>query len=276
MIRNRTMRAAELETVLDWAAAEGWNPGLEDAEAFLAADPEGFFVAEDGDGPVAAISVVNHTPGFAFLGLYICRPDRRGAGIGLGLWQHALAHAGTRTVGLDGVPDQQANYRRSGFVLTGETTRYTGPLPPRDPAAARPASPADIDAIVALEAEASGVAKPAYLRAWLDERPTRRSFVLPSGDGLAGAITVRRCRDGCKIGPLVARDLPAAEALLGQAAAFCGGAPVSIDVPASAPALAALCAGDGMAPGFSTARMYRGPAPAARGGLYAVTSLELG
>ena len=76
MTRTRRMTLADLETVLEWAADEGWNPGVEDAEAFLAADPEGFFVTEDDGVPVAAISVVNHSPDFAFLGLYLCRPSR--------------------------------------------------------------------------------------------------------------------------------------------------------------------------------------------------------
>src|SRR3712207_6914266 len=34
--------------ILDWAAAEGWNPGLRDADAFWAADPDGFMLAELG------------------------------------------------------------------------------------------------------------------------------------------------------------------------------------------------------------------------------------
>ncbi|MCB1350353.1 MAG: GNAT family N-acetyltransferase, partial [Maritimibacter sp.] len=86
----RVARADEIGTVLDWAAAEGWNPGLDDAAAFFAADPEGFFVTERDGAPVAAISVVNHAPDMAFLGLYLCRPEWRGQGIGFALWQHAL------------------------------------------------------------------------------------------------------------------------------------------------------------------------------------------
>ena len=40
----RPMRRPELDLALDWAAAEGWNPGLRDADAFWAADPEGFWL----------------------------------------------------------------------------------------------------------------------------------------------------------------------------------------------------------------------------------------
>ena len=42
----RRMSEADLELALDWAAAEGWNPGLHDAHCFYAADPEGFFLGE--------------------------------------------------------------------------------------------------------------------------------------------------------------------------------------------------------------------------------------
>lgn len=34
----RPMTAAEVEQLVDWAALEGWNPGLSDAQAFYAAD----------------------------------------------------------------------------------------------------------------------------------------------------------------------------------------------------------------------------------------------
>ena len=74
--RNATL--AEVELMLSWAIEEGWNAGADDAVAFYAGDPEGFFVAEVDGAPVASISVVNHTDDFAFLGLYICRPEHRG------------------------------------------------------------------------------------------------------------------------------------------------------------------------------------------------------
>ena len=116
MIEYRTASIQDLYLILDWAAEEGWNPGWDDAAAFHAADPKGFFLALDDSEPVAAISVVNHSDTFAFLGLYIALPSHRRKGIGLGLWRHAIKHAGDRTIGLDGVPDQKANYAASDFA----------------------------------------------------------------------------------------------------------------------------------------------------------------
>src|SRR5690606_33641464 len=117
MIEIRTASAAEVALLIDWAAAEGWNPGLDDARLFRLADPEGFLVAVLDGRPVAGISVVASGDAFGFLGLYICRPEHRGRGHGYGVWQAGIARLGDRTIGLDGVVAQQANYARSGFSL---------------------------------------------------------------------------------------------------------------------------------------------------------------
>jgi hypothetical protein len=49
----RTMSRAELDLAVEWATAEGWNPGLQDATAFHAADPGAFLVACRDDHPAA-------------------------------------------------------------------------------------------------------------------------------------------------------------------------------------------------------------------------------
>lgn len=273
-VTHRVMTPDDLDMVLGWAAQEGWNPGLDDAAVFHRADPGGFFLAVKDGQPVAAISVVNHTQDFAFLGLYLCQPSHRGRGIGFDLWTAALAHAGSRTVGLDGVPAQQANYAKSGFAHAGGTVRYTGVLP-AGPALDLPlATPDDIPWLTQCEARFSGVIKQSMLPRWFENIETRQTLILPDR---RGAATLRRCVDGYKIGPLMADTKAAAQSLLTAVAQICGDAPVSIDIPQRNTDLADLCAGLGLEPGFETARMYRGPAPqAATDGLFAVTTLELG
>lgn len=278
MIRCRQMSLPELRMVLGWAAEEGWNPGKDDAEAFWAADPDGFFVAEEDGEPIAAISVVVHSPDFAFLGLYICRPSHRGRGVGLALWRHGITHAGNRTIGLDGVPEQQAKYARSGFRHAGETVRYVGQLDTRRSDNVRPATPDDVSALVALEARASGWSKPAYLAAWVSGTPTRTTYVLESGHEILGFATLRACQSGAKVGPLIAPTDQMAMALLRHATAMAQ-TDVTIDIPDQADAFADMCQAQGLAPGFRTARMYRGIARPDRGQsamLYGVTTLELG
>src|SRR5947199_2727116 len=126
--RIRTMRPDEIALAADWAAAEGWNPGLADAACFATGDPGGFLIGELDGAPAATISCVNYDARFAFLGFYIVRPDLRGRGYGLRIWKAGMAHAGDRTVGLDGVVAQQENYRKSGFKLAYANIRYGGVL----------------------------------------------------------------------------------------------------------------------------------------------------
>ena len=76
--RIRVMTRQEMDIAIDWAAAEGWNPGLYDADCFRAADPDGFLVGLLGDEPVATISVVKYGDSFGFLGFYIVKPAYRG------------------------------------------------------------------------------------------------------------------------------------------------------------------------------------------------------
>ncbi|QUS35314.1 GNAT family N-acetyltransferase [Falsirhodobacter algicola] len=269
----RNMSLAEVEMVLDWAAAEGWNPGLDDAEAFHAADPGGFFLAEVGGVPAAAVSVVNHDDRNAFLGLYICRPGFRGQGIGFALWQHALRHAGDRAIGLDGVEAQQANYMRSGFVRHGATLRFGGQLRPGDTTGIVEVQPGDIDPLITLDAKAGGLRRAAFLRRWLAPSATRRTVRMQDGTGFA---TVRQCREGLKIGPIVAESSAEALRLASAAADIFPGSPVLIDICDSNIGLRDLLRERGFAPVFATARMYRGTAPKGTAHMQAIASMELG
>src|ERR1043165_1663042 len=122
----RRLTRPELDTMVDWAAGEGWNPGVHDADAFVAADPDGFF-GLDVDGELAVtLAVVRYDDRFAFMGFYICRPELRGRGFGLELFEAGLAHGGVTTLGLDGVVEQEPNYARDGFVTAHHSVRFGG------------------------------------------------------------------------------------------------------------------------------------------------------
>jgi len=69
----RTMRPEEIALAVDWAAAEGWNPGLGDAACFATVDPGGFLIGELDGAPAATISCLDYDARFAFLGFYIVR-----------------------------------------------------------------------------------------------------------------------------------------------------------------------------------------------------------
>ena len=264
---------------IDWAAAEGWNPGLHDATCFAAADATGFFVGLEGDQPVATISVVKYGRTFAFLGLYIVKPGFRGKGYGYALWRHALATAEDRNVGLDGVLAQQDNYRRSGFELAYRNIRYRGVRGAAAPLDARivPLSAVPLAETLAYDRAFFPDERSAFLRCWIAQPGTKAVAALRGGR-IAGYGVIRPSREGMKIGPLFADDAALAEGIftaLAQRAPE--GSAIFLDVPESNAAALALAQRHGMSAVFETARMYTGTAPALPlQRLYGVTSFELG
>lgn len=275
-LRIRAMGPADLAIAADWAAAEGWNPGLADTSCFALIDRSGFLVGEFEGKPAAIISNVNYSRGFAFLGFYIARPDLRGRGLGIEIWRAALAHAGARVVGLDGVVAQQDNYRKSGFQLAYNNIRYGGtPMIPDTRDETIPLRDVPFDLLAADEALCFPADRPVLLRAWIDA-PGHVGRALLRDGSLAGWGVIRPCRNGRRIGPLYASDRQAAESIL-SALAGSGTGDVFIDVPEPNRAATELVVGRGLTPSFETARMYTGPIrPVAVERIFGVTTLEVG
>ncbi|WP_369216267.1 GNAT family N-acetyltransferase [Streptomyces flavofungini] len=268
----------EWRVVTGWAADEGWNPGLADAGPFFAQDPDGFFVGRLDGEPVSAVSVVNYGADYAFLGHYLVRPGLRGRGHGLATWRAGLAHAEGRTVGLDGVPAQQDNYRRSGFARAHGTLRYIGVLPAVDlpDRHVRPVEAAGLRALIAYDGACVPADRPRFLTSWL-AAPGHRALARIVDGRLTGYGVIRPGRDALRVGPLFADTRADAEALLDALAAEADGTPVAIDMPETNGEAVALAEARGMKPTFDTARMYTGPVREfARERVFGVTSLELG
>jgi Acetyltransferase (GNAT) domain/Acetyltransferase (GNAT) family len=274
----RTMRMNEISLAVNWAAAEGWNPGLADDACFATVDPQGFFIGELDGVPAATISCVNYDANFAFLGFYIVRENLRGCGYGLRIWNKAIAHAGSRVIGLDGVVAQQDNYKKSGFHLAYANVRYGGIVEAPDAPQTGIVALGEIPfaMVEAYDATVFPAPRPAFLRAWISA-PGHIGCALMRDGALAGWGVIRPCRKGSKIGPLVADDRATAEAVLSALLAGVGGGEIFLDVPAINRDAVALAEGFGLAPVFETARMYTGAIrPLRLERVFGITTFELG
>lgn len=272
----RILDGDEVATLVDWAAKEGWNPGLDDPSAFRTADPGGFlglFV----DGTMAAgISAVAYGHAFGFIGLYICRPDLRGRGLGRRVWDAGMTRLGGRCIGLDGVPEQEANYRKMGFEVAYRTTRFSGKAPKAGVPAGLTVNAAEPGtALAAYDAAIFPGERDTFLSTWI--APPRIARMAVRDGRIRGSGVVRKCRDGWKAGPLFADSLTEGTALLAALGEATGGEELHLDVPETGHGLGIWLEQAGFAAGFATARMYRGGMP---GGdpqrALATTTLELG
>ncbi len=281
----RHMSEDEVPMAVDWAAAEGWNPGLYDAQCFWAADRQGFLVGIKEGQPVGCISAVRYGSNYGFLGFYIVRPEWRGKGYGMQIWRKAMEQLAGRAVGLDGVLAQQENYRKSGFQLAYRNIRYSGRFSGITSARAAasepglsivPASRVNGSELATYDSGLFSTARPAFLSSWLSQQAAT-ALAVTADERLTGYGVIRQCRSGFKIGPLFAEDAAAAEKLLLSLAFYAKGEEVFLDVPEVNAAAVALTAKYNMAKVFETARMYKGHAPSiALEKIFGVTSFELG
>ena len=276
----RNVSRSEMSQLIDWAADEGWNPGLHDAACFYETDPKGFFIGELRGEPVGCISAVAYNDAFGFVGFYIVRPEFRGLGYGFRLWQAAMEYMKGRNVGLDGVVAQQENYQKSGFHFAYNNIRYEfktldlpmkGSSPP-----VVPLSQVGFDELAAYDGAVFSVERRRFLQPWISQSGGVALGSLRDGR-LSGYGLLRSCRSGCKIGPLFADTAEIADALFGALVQQVPGAVVYLDVPAVNPAAMALAQKYQMQPVFETARMYTGgPPKVLLDKVFGVTSFELG
>jgi ribosomal protein S18 acetylase RimI-like enzyme len=272
----RTMSASEVELSVEWAAVEGWNPGWHDAPCFRKADPDGFFVGVWRGEPVACLSAVAYDAQFGFIGLYIVKPEFRGQGFGMRIWQHGMRYLRGRNVGLDGVVAQQANYRKSGFELAYRNIRYQGRVDGVGCAQVTALADVPLEPLLAYDRACFPAARERFVSAWIAQ-PDAVALAVAAAGRLAGYGVVRRCRAGCKIGPLFADDEGVATGLLRALAARVPGEVIVLDVPEANAAAVALAERHGLTSVFETARMYTKAAPAiAVERVFGVTTFELG
>lgn len=283
----RGMTRAEVIELVGWAAHEGWNPGLHDAEIFWTTDPDAFIAAELDGELIGGGAITSYNGEFGFMGLFIVRPEYRGRGLGHTLWhtrrQRLLdrLHPGA-TIGMDGVFDMQSYYAKGGFVFSHRTMRFRADIgqppaiSPDDDRHLVSLTTVPFDQLLDYDRTCFPAPRPTFLKAWITQ-PTALALGYQYNGKLSGYGVVRRCGEGCKIGPLFADDAGVAEALYARLAEFAVGGPLFLDAPENNSAAMALVQQHNMTEVFGCARMYLGPPPAvAHERIFGVTTFELG
>lgn len=283
------IRSASLEEIQEfhyaWAFMEGWNPGRYDWKNFPKIDLPGFLVGCVDNQVVACISAVQLSDSFGFIGYYICKKDFRGKGYGLQLFQAALQRLSHLScIGLDGVPAQVENYRKSGFQVAYESRRYCSAK-----GAFLSHSEKGKEKLVSLRGNEEQALKmmwniyqvsmPAYLSAVLEDPETKGLVLFSEGASvMKGWGLIRPATDGWRVGPLYAENAETASILfLGLIESLPSEANVYIDVPLINHPAVALVESLGMRSVSSCMRMYKGETPlVALSEVFGLLSWEIG
>lgn len=277
----RRMSSVEVKNIaINWATTEGWNPGINDAEAFYQADRDGFFVGLLNDEPIACISTVAYDNHFGFLGLYIVRKEFRGKGFGKKIWDYTMEYLGNRNIGLDGVEEQQENYKKSGFKYAYGNIRYqiiNKDLPNSDTTYLVNLEQIDFNDVVNYDRKYFPADRKGFLLNWLNQ-PNSNSVFSVSAGKLNGFGVIRKCFKGYKIGPLFADDSSIAESILLKLISYTGENEfIYLDIPEVNTYALELSKKYKMTPVFKTARMYTKSLPEIDlNNVFGVTTFELG
>lgn len=275
----RPLTPDDLPAAQALTAALRWPHRVEDWAFALAL---GEALAAEVEGRLAGTAFGwRHGADFATLGLVIVDDALQGRGIGRRLTQGVLDRLGEGCrVLLHATEPGLPLYRSLGFRPVGEIRQHNGLVvaaggeAPPPGFRLRPLRPEDVPDLLALDAEATGMARAALLHAVL---PLAEGVVLERGGRAAGFALIRPFGRGEVVGPVVAPGVAAARALIGHWLAARIGRFLRLDVPPES-GLGAWLAAQGLPEVSGVIGMMRG-APPARSpelGVYGLVSQSLG
>jgi GNAT superfamily N-acetyltransferase len=267
-ISIHNMTKEDLQLVFKWAEKEGWNPGKHEIEPLYAADPSGYYILKVNDEPTASLAAVRYGK-FAFLGLFMVIPSRRGQGFGAMLWDTVLTNklGICSGVGLNSVMEQIERYRKSDFSPSFLNTRWKG-KPDNIPSERGIKKEGifltdkfSIKDLVAYDNRIFSTPRAAFLTKWLTMPESHALTALDSQGNVIGYGVISRTVEpnSYKIAPLLANSEIVTDQLYRSLCSFAGkGATVSIDIPKNSSYASGMVERFKLEKVFDTMRMYRG------------------
>ncbi len=275
-----TMDEKEIQDIfIPWANAEGWNPGLKDANYFYAQNPHGFFKGVLNGEVIGCCAATIYDENFAFFGCYIVKSEFRHQGYGIQLTHHRLNYVGDRNIGLDGVIDMCPKYERIGFRSAHLNIRYQsqGDFTPVMDDHIAEISEELRPLVEAYDRLYFPAPRKLFLAKWLIPANHHVPLAYVVNGEVKGYGVLRRCFKGYKIGPLFAETFEIADKIFQGLAFYAKEGCILIDVPEPNAFALRLVERYHMQPCFKTLRMYTKGAPDINlNHVYGMTTLELG
>jgi GNAT superfamily N-acetyltransferase len=222
------MTEGDLAEGLALSRASGWNQTPEDWRLLLSLGPGLFRVAVLDGRIVATGGAVRYGDALAWICMILVAPEVRGRGLGTRIFDEVLERTRRlvdggelRAVGLDATPAGRGIYLQRGFV---DARLPGGGTPPgggedlvrmraegssagtaETPARVRALSPADLDAVLALDRAVFGADRGPVLR-WALARAPDLARVIREGSSVRGYCFGRHGDHSDQLGPVVAGD----------------------------------------------------------------------
>lgn len=249
----RRLDPAELSACLDLAADRGWP--REEHKWRLLFDVGEVYGITDPDGALVSTAVLTrYGPGLCAISMVLVAARHDGRGLGRRLMTEVLKHTGDAVVTLYATDLGRPLYEKLGFTAVADNLTHVGEFKPAaaDSGRTRPATAADLDAIVRLDTEVHGADRSALVR----RLPAfcERLRVLETDGRITGYAGAWRNLDKVVAGPVVAADTADATALVADLARQLD-APVRLEVLHEFGHMGAWAVEHGLAPSGTTALM---------------------
>ena len=218
----------EFESIVIYAMVkEGWGPGLQDAECFMACDPTAGFVGELNGRPVGCMTVAKYGDRFAFAGCYFVSKEFRGRDYGKKIYDAAMASA-KHFPSIGGVSDllHEEMHNRNGFRSQFYGAFFVFNIPTtitcfsetskRSFVKIKSIEEVNMQALFTYDATVFGFQRHAFLSKWLRVSGSHARVAIDSEGSIVGYTVARPTfiKESYKIGPLFADSEPIAEKLL--------------------------------------------------------------
>ena len=240
MIQIRLMTWDDLPLGMRLSAQAGWNQTEADWQRFLSLEPDGCFVAQWADEPVATTAAFVFGP-VGWIAMVLVDEPFRHRGIASRLVEHALEYLqqrGVQTARLDATPLGRPVYERLGFLPEYSLVRMqTAAAPSPAGAAVAPLADERAEQVCDLDLQVTGTPRRRLIRALYGERP--ESVAAASADGeITGYAMWRPGRRAAQVGPAAALQPHVGAELLDEMLRRCPQGPVFADIPTdNAPAI---------------------------------------
>lgn len=222
----RELTASDLEPAFTLSSTAGWNQRLEDWRMLLTLAPHGAFTAIADDRIVGTAIGINYGA-FGWIAMMLVDPAFRGRGLGAQLLQAAMnAVPSDVPIRLDATPLGRPLYERYGFIEETPLTRLVAKSSesfPRGAESVRRTTDRDLPAILTEDVAVFGADRKSVFTWSLNDAPYART--IPAAAYCFG----RRGRLFDQIGPVIARDVDQARAMVTDAVADVPNRPVVID-----------------------------------------------
>jgi GNAT superfamily N-acetyltransferase len=254
----RVMTPADTPAGMRLKEIAGWNQTRGDWERFLSLSPRGCFVAEAEGEVVGTATTISYEGRFAWIGMVLVDPAKRGQGIGTDLLKKTIQYldgCGIPSMKLDATPQGKPLYQKLGFASEYEIERWQWQRAPASRATVE-ASPVT-EEMLNLDREIFGADRSALLRSIAAAHP---EFVLQirSQGKLTGYSFGRSGALADHLGPWVSQDASSAHDLLHEFLLRSRTEKVFVDAVSSNPWAMKVLQESGFQFSRRLTRMYRG------------------